>query len=144
MMESFSPSESQLDKPIRGYVTKRLIGVNKDTSIKNGVKKMVEFNISSLVVTDNGEVIGFFTDADIKERVVARGISTDLPVSEIMTEDLITVDISTRVRNVLEIMSKSKIKHVLVTEKNKIVGIITFRDLKDMDRQKLETYISRE
>ncbi|MGC9308016.1 MAG: CBS domain-containing protein [Thermoplasmatota archaeon] len=44
----------------------------------------------------------------------------------------------------LETMSQQKIKHMLVTERGDIVGIITLRDLEDMHRQRLETYISRE
>jgi len=57
---------------------------------------------------------------------------------------LITVNISASIREVLETMSKNKIKHLLVTEKGKVVGIVTVRDLEHMVRQKLETYISRE
>jgi signal-transduction protein with cAMP-binding, CBS, and nucleotidyltransferase domain len=48
------------------------------------------------------------------------------------------------VKDILEVMSQKKVKHVLITEKGKITGILTYRDLLNMERQKLETYISRE
>ncbi len=134
----------EFDMPVRRFVTKRLIGVEKETSIQEGVAKMVDFNISSLAVLEDEEVVGFVTDADIKERVVAQDRSANEPVSKIMTTELITADINTTIRAVLAIMSRHKIKHILITEKEKTVGIITLRDLETMDRQKFETYIARD
>jgi len=137
------PAVYDLKRPIREIVTKRLIGVNQNASFREGVSKMVEFNISSLVATNHDRVVGFMTDTDVK-RAVAQGLTPDVKMEQIMTIDLITVDISSSVREVLETMSKNKIKHLLVTEKGKVVGIVTLRDLEHMVRQKLETYISRE
>jgi len=137
------PAYYDLKRPIREIVTKRLIGVSQKVSFKEGVSKMVEFNISSLVVTNHDRVVGFMTDTDVK-RAVAQGLTPDAEMEQIMTTELITVDISSSVREVLETMSKNRIKHLLVTEKGKVVGIVTVRDLEHMVRQKLETYISRE
>ncbi|MFW6124098.1 MAG: CBS domain-containing protein [Acidobacteriota bacterium] len=137
------PAWYDLKRPIREIATKRLIGVGQKASFREGVSKMVEFNISSLVVTNGERVVGFLTDTDVK-RAVAKGLTPDVKMVQIMTTDLITVDISSSVREVLETMSKNKIKHLLVTEKGKVVGIVTLRDLEYMVRQKLETYISRE
>jgi CBS domain-containing protein len=137
------PAVYDLKRPIREIATKRLIGVSQNASFREGVSKMVEFNISSLVVTNHDRVVGFMTDTDVK-RAVAQGLTPDVKMEQIMTTDLITVDISSSVREVLETMSKNKIKHLLVTEKGKVVGIVTLRDLEHMVRQKLETYISRE
>jgi CBS domain-containing protein len=61
-----------------------------------------------------------------------------------MTGELVTTDIGTPVKDVLRTMADKNIKHVLVTEKDDIVGIMTFRDLIDIERHGLETYISRE
>ncbi|MFO8132838.1 MAG: CBS domain-containing protein [Thermoplasmatota archaeon] len=142
-MDGCYPSFSELNKPIREVVTKRLIGVTAGSTLQEGVAKMVEFSISSLVVTADGEPVGLITDADVK-RAVADGLLPDTPVDKVMTTGLISVDISTTVREALETMSRQKIKHMLVTEQDDIIGILTLRDLGDMQRQRLETYISRE
>lgn len=143
-MEKTAPSFYDIDHPIRTFVTKRVIGVNPDTTVQEAAKRMVEFNVSSLTVVEDDNIIGFFTDGDIKKKVVAEGLNTDIPVEEIMTTDLITADIGTTVKDVLELMVEKNIKHILVEEKGDIVGILTFGDLIDIQRQKLETYISRE
>ncbi len=142
-MDAAYPGFSELGKPIREVVTKRLIGVTVGSTLQEGVAKMVEFTISSLVVTDDGEPVGLITDGDVK-RAVAEGLPPDTPVEQVMTSRLITVDISTSIREVLESMSRQKIKHMLVSERGDIIGVITLRDLEDMHRQRLETYISRE
>ena len=142
-LDGCSPGFSDLNKPIREVVTKRLIGVTVGSTLQQGVTKMVDFSISSLIVTDDAEPVGLITDADVK-RAVADGLPPDTPVEQVMTTGLVTVDISTTIRAVLETMSQQKIKHMLVTERGDIVGIITLRDLEDMHWQRLETYISRE
>ncbi|MFP4001490.1 MAG: CBS domain-containing protein [Thermoplasmata archaeon] len=143
-MSEAAPKFYDVDIPIRTFVTKRVIGVDADKTVQEAAKMMVEFSVSSLTVVEDDEIIGFFTDGDIKKKVVAEGLKPDMPVKEIMVTDLIKVDIGTRVKKVLEIMADKDVKHVLVEEKDKIAGIITFRDLIDLERQKLETHISRE
>jgi CBS domain-containing protein len=104
---------------------------------------MVEFQVGSLVVYDE-QVVGFFTQGDIIERVVARGLSSAEPVDRIMTRELITADIDTPAHEVLELMQQHQIRHVLITEGERITGLFSLRDLIDMERQLFETAISRE
>ncbi len=61
-----------LRAPIRVYMTKKLIGVKPDDTVKRaGGEVMVEFDIGSLVVVDeNGDVVGFLTKGDIIRRMV--------------------------------------------------------------------------
>jgi len=105
---------------------------------------MVEFNISSLAVVEEGSIIGFITDGDIKRKVVAEGLDPGISVEEIMIEELITEDIDITVQEALDTMTKKNIKHLLVTEGTDVVGIVTLTDLLDIKRHSLDTYISRE
>lgn len=132
-----------LEIPIRQYTTKNLIGVTRTESIQRACQKMVEFQVGSLVVYDE-QVVGFFTQGDIIERVVARGLSSAEPVDRIMTRELITADIDTPAHEVLELMQQHQIRHVLITEGERITGLFSLRDLIDMERQLFETAISRE
>jgi len=142
MLHSHSMGK-MMNEPIRNMVTKRLIGVITGTPIRIGVQRMVEFDISFLVITRNGKVVGFMTDADIK-RAVANGVSMDVPVEEIMTPDPISVDINTTVREALDTMSRKRVTRLVVTDDGEVEGIVTLRDLEDISRQKIETFISRE
>ncbi len=129
--------------PIRQYTTKKLIGVPENETIQRACQRMVEFSIGSLVVY-NKKVVGFLTQGDIIERVVARGLPYTEPVSVIMTRDLITADIDTPVYKVLESMQQHQIRHMLVTEDGHITGLFSLKDLVDPEKQLLETAISSE
>jgi signal-transduction protein with cAMP-binding, CBS, and nucleotidyltransferase domain len=130
--------------PIRAFVTKRLVGVRADTTVEEAARRMAEFNISSIVVMDEEDIVGLLTDTDLKARVVAKGRGPETPVREVMTRELISADIGTPVREVLALMADKNIKHVLITEEEEFVGMVTFRDLIDIELHTLETYISRE
>lgn len=143
-MSKAAPKFYDIDMPIRSFVTKRLIGVKSDSSVQEAAKKMVEFGTGSVVVIENDDVVGFLTDGDIKKKVVAKGLKPEMSVKEIMVTDLITAEISSDIKDVLKLMAKKNIQHVLIEENEEIVGIVTFRDLIDIERQKVETYISRE
>ncbi|AEC51556.1 inosine-5'-monophosphate dehydrogenase related protein [Pyrococcus sp. NA2] len=131
--------------PIKVYMTKKLLGVKPNTTVQEASKLMMEFDVGSLVVIDDeGNVVGFFTKSDIIRRVVVPGLSYDVPVEKIMTKDLITVDANTPLGEVLKKMSEHRIKHILIEEEGKIVGIFTLSDLLEASRRRLETAISTE
>lgn len=142
-MKKTQPSD-KLEIPIRRFVTKRLIGVSRDTTIQEAASRMVEFNISSLGVVDDEKVIGIVTDMDFKKRALAAGRSLSDPVHKIMTANPVTADINSTVRHVLELMYKEKVKHILVSENEKITGITTLNELEELDLKGLETLIARE
>jgi len=130
--------------PIKVYMTRRLIGVEPGDSVKRACEVMVDFDIGSLVVVDGKRVVGFFTKSDIIRRVVIPGLSNETPVEKIMTRELITVDVNTPLRDVLDRMAKKGIKHILVEENGEIVGIFSLRDLLSASRRRLETAIAAE
>ncbi|MBS3742071.1 MAG: CBS domain-containing protein [Candidatus Cloacimonetes bacterium] len=129
--------------PIRQFVTKRLVGIDKNSTIQEAAKKMDDLNVGSLVVLENKKIVGFFTVGDIMSKVVAKGKKSDIPVEKIMIKSLITTDINSSVRDALEIMAKNDIKHLLIKKNEEIIGILTYKDLMDIDRHNLETFISR-
>lgn len=144
MSPEYQPEYYELDEPIRAFTTKRLIGIERGKTVQEAAEKMVEFQISSLVVTEDSDIVGLLTDGDFKKKVVAKGFGPDTLVDDAMTTDLITTEIDTSVKEVLRVMSDKEVKRVLVEEDGEIVGMLTFADLIGVERQRLETYISRE
>lgn len=143
-MDDGVPQFYDMQVPIRAFVTKRLVGVEADKSVEKAAKRMTQFNISSIVVMEDDSIVGLLTDTDIKSRVVAEGRGPDTAVKEAMTRELVSTDIGTPVREVLSLMADKNIKHVLISEEGEFVGMVTFRDLIDIELHTLETYISRE
>lgn len=143
MNKQKAPSE-KLNVPIRRFITKRVISINKNASIREGAVRMVEFGISSLGILEDGKVSGIVTDSDLKKRALSVGKSPEDPIEDIMTTPVIAADINSTIEAALSLMSKHTIKHVLVSEQNEIVGITTLKDLENLDLQELETLIARD
>jgi len=138
------PDFLQGEFPLREFVTKKLIGIQSSSTVQEAAQKMTDFNISSLVALKNDEVVGFMTESDLKKKVVALGKSSDTPVSEIMNDKLIKININLTIKEAMQEMVDNDIKHLLVEENDEIIGILTFTDFLTIEQQKLETFIARE
>jgi acetoin utilization protein AcuB len=84
--------------------------------------------IHHLVVTEGGRLIGLLSDRDAGGR---RGASVrrDRTVADLMTRDVVTVQPSTPVRRAANLMRGRSIGCLVVTDKNRVVGIVTVADL---------------
>ena len=135
----------EMKAPVKVYMNRKLIGVRPEDTVKRAGEVMVEFDIGSLVVVDEENfVVGFLTKGDIIRRLVIPGLPNTTPVEDIMTKELVTVPAETPLGDVLDIMSKKGIKHILIEEEGKITGIFSITDLLEASRRKLETAIATE
>lgn len=143
-MNENSQSLYNLDQPVRAFIKKTLIGIEKGETVQEAARRMNELGISSLVVTEEDTVVGFFTDSDINRKVVAKGLAASTPVEDIMNRNLISIDIGASVRKAVESMTEHRVKHLLVTDKGKVTAVITFGDIFAIERHIIGTHISRE
>lgn len=108
------------------YMTKKVITVEKGTSIGEAHRLMVNHWIRHLPVTDEGSdyIIGM-----ISERDILRARDKDMLVENIMSCPIRVFDRETPVRTVVEAMIEEKLSCYLITHKEEIVGIITTEDM---------------
>ena len=82
------------------------------------------------VTDDNQKILGIITERDIARGLKRHGRDViDRPLKDLMTSDVISVDIGEPVTTVLELMSRHKIHYVPVTDNGSLAGIITMLDL---------------
>ena len=105
------------------------ISVAPDAKIAAVAQVMQEKGISSLCVVEDDTLVGVVTAKDFAHRAVALGLSTDTPVSEIMTAGPITLPPNALGSDVLHIMAENHISHVPILDREALVGIITQTDL---------------
>lgn len=102
------------------------VTVDYTMSVSDVARIMVKKDISSVLVEKNGDIVGIVTEKDIIKRVVARGVdATKTDIMSIMSHPLITAEADTDPVKASEIMSKYKIRRLVVTENNKIIGIFS-------------------
>jgi CBS domain-containing protein len=83
-----------------------------------------------MMVIDQGKLVGVFSERDYTRKIALAGRSSkDTRVSEIMTANVITVSPQTRTRECMSLMRNKKIRHLPVVEGDKVLGMISIRDI---------------
>lgn len=98
-------------------------------SVGGAAKVMAEKNIGDLIVVDEGWPIGIITERDIVAKVIAKDRPLSIPVEDVMSSGLITVDVDTDADRLPAIMEKHSFRRLPVIEGKDLVGVITIRDL---------------
>lgn len=124
---------------LKDIMTTHVQGISADQSIQHAAETMRHLNVGAIPVFRNDEPVGIVTDRDIAIRGVANGCDCASPVSEIMSEGLVTLPEHTSVDEASQLMQERQIRRVLVVgEEGKIVGIVSVGDLvAKLDRQKM-------
>ncbi|CAM2866010.1 DUF294 nucleotidyltransferase-like domain-containing protein [Moritella viscosa] len=131
--ESALIASSLTNAPIMDYYNSPAITISSQASIQNVAKYMTEKNVSCLVIMADGYPAGIVTDKDIRRRCVATGLSSQDPVTEIMTEKMATIDINLCGHDALALMISQRIHHLPVTSHGVLVGMLTATDLMNQE-----------
>ncbi len=114
-------------KDIMAAVVYRVEG---NTSVRDAARIMADKDLGSLLVTQEHDIVGIVTEADMVRRILAYDINPDThSVEEVMSSPLITVDGGTGILDARDLMDQEKIRHLLVTIEGEINGIVSIRDL---------------
>lgn len=100
--------------------------------VRSVVKEMSMRGISSVIVTDEDNLpVGILTEKDVMRRIVATDCVdiTSTPVGEVMTSGPVTQSPEDTIYRALSVLSSRGIKHLPLVENNRVVGIITLRQL---------------
>lgn len=104
--------------------------VGPDQSIYEALALMAEKNIGALVVIDEGQVVGIFSERDYARKVVLRGKSSrETPVREAMTSRVVGVRPERTVEDCMALMTEKRIRHLPVMDGDQIVGVISIGDI---------------
>lgn len=115
---------------VKDIMTRNVVTVSENTSIKDAANQMKSLNVGSLPVCDNNNTpIGIVTDRDIVLRSVSEGMSPTSAVNSVMSKNLISVTPETDIHEAARIMAKNQIRRLPVVENNKLVGVLAIGDL---------------
>ena len=110
---------------VRDMLKRAPVTTSADVTIQQAAQQMSKEGVSCLLVTDGGKLIGIVTDKDLRNRVVAKGIAYDHPLSEIMTTDPIFIQADDYLFDALLTMSRSNIRHLPIIDNGEVAGVVT-------------------
>jgi len=112
---------------IKTVMTPFPYSVEQEAKVEAALTIMDAHAIHHLPVTKDGELAGVISSRDIRRRKEHDG-DTALAVSDVMSSDTYTVDLSERLDSVLHRMAEHHLGSVIVTRKGKLAGIFTHVD----------------
>jgi len=113
-------------------------------TVLEATQKMNTHKLGALLVMDEGQVAGIFTERDVLRRVVAeqRNPSTST-VGEVMTKDVICCQPEDDLDEISSLMQQKRVRHVPVCDpKGRIMGMISIGDVNAYHATKQEAHIN--
>ena len=105
-------------------------GIAPETSVYQALRMMADKNVGALVVLEGEKVVGIMSERDYARKVVLKGkASRDVPVNEIMTQNVISVHPDQTVEECMDLMTNKHIRHLPVIEDDRLVGMISIGDV---------------
>ena len=120
-------------RPLSVLMRTTMETIASERTVLEAAQTMAEKRIGSLLVIEAEEIVGIVTETDVVRKViVARLPASSTRVGAVMNYPLIQIDINRTVRDASRLMAEERIRHLAVTEENKVVGLLSVRDLVKM------------
>ena len=127
----------------------RLLSIEPGGRAVDAVRTMANENLGSLVVLEQGRMVGMLTFHEILQAMAKRGGALDeLKVSEIMVKDPVTATPDMEVNDLRRTMLETSARYLPVMQDGKLLGVISFRDVakavleeQDFENKMLKGYI---
>jgi CBS domain-containing protein len=133
-----------MSQRIREVMTESVIKLPSSATLFQAARQMRDADVGSVVVEDEGRVVGLVTDRDLVVRAIADGRDPETtPLSEVASTNLVTVSPDDDMDLAIQIMIERSLRRVPVLERGKIVGIVSLGDLAvERDRLSVLGHIS--
>lgn len=130
-LKGFLPGERKLKMGIiASYMSSPVLSVESNSTVQEAARYMHARNIGSLLIKENEEFVGIVSERDLTRKIVGKGLNPEATkISAIMSAPILSVDGFQDVTEAKKFMVKNKVRHLAVTDKDKIVGLISIRDL---------------
>ncbi len=111
----------------------RVLTIDNKAVASEAAAAMRDHKVGCLVVVNaQAKPVGIVTERDIITRVVAGGMdATQVPVASIMTETIVCCTPEASVTRAQQLMGRHKIRHLPIMDGNRLVGMISSRDILD-------------
>ena len=107
-----------------------VVSITPNTSVFDALKVMSEKNIGAVLVMEEEELLGIFSERDYARKVILAGRSSkSTEVQELMTSKVYCIDPSRTIQDVMELMNDHSFRHVPVMENERVIGVLSSGDV---------------
>ena len=104
--------------------------LSEQDTVKSASQLFHEKKIGCMPVVNNrNDVVGILSERDLSRFIYAEKFNLTMPITDLMTKDLVTCDLNTSVTELMDEMTEKKIRHILIMENKKLLGIVSIGDV---------------
>jgi CBS domain-containing protein len=115
------------------FLTQRIQNIHSvspQSTVRQALELMADKNIGALLVLEENQLVGMFSERDYARKVVLKGKSSvDTLVQDIMTTEVICVEVTQTFTECMQTMTDHHIRHLPVMNEQKVIGLISIGDV---------------
>jgi len=113
---------------VKNWIKREPVTINRSARLQDALELMKKHSIRHLPVVDDGQLVGFITESDIRQFFFPSMVE-DIPVHSVMVLNPITINANASIEMAARLIHDYKIGGLPVLDKKKLVGVITASDL---------------
>jgi CBS domain-containing protein len=103
-------------------------------SVRTVARRMSDWNVGAIAILASGSLVGVFSERDLMTRVVAEGLDPDATlVDTVMTKAIAVAEPIDGIDDALAKMASLNCRHLPVVDSGKLIGMLSLRDLLQID-----------
>ena len=104
--------------------------LSETDTVKTASQSLHEKKVGCMpILNKNNIVVGIISERDLSRLIYTEKFNMNLPVTNIMSKNLVSCDLNTSVTELMNEMTEKKIRHILIMEDKKLLGIVSIGDV---------------
>ena len=104
--------------------------LSETDTVKTASQSLHEKKVGCMpILNKNKIVVGIISERDLSRLIYTEKFNMNLPVTKIMSKNLVSCDLNTSVTELMNEMTEKKIRHILIMEDRRLLGIVSIGDV---------------
>lgn len=114
---------------INDIMSKKIIVGSTTNTLSEIAELMKKYDIGFIPIVDKNKLVGVITDRDIVINAISNNCSFNDLIDKYVVKNIISIEQNKSIDDALNLMALKKVKRLIVTDNNKISGILTLSDI---------------
>ncbi len=122
--------ENKSMEDIGDYMNSPVLSVGSESTVLEAIHYMNANDIGYVLIKEGEDYIGIATEKILTQKALGKKLDPESTIiTSVMTSPILSLDRYLRVEEASKFMHKNGIRHLAVTEDEKIVGVLSIKDL---------------
>lgn len=125
---------------LREIMQKKVVTISPDATIRDAAKKMKDYRIGYILITNGESVKGCVTDRDLVMWLASGKNPDDARVDSLMQSNIVTALPDTDIFEASKVMARKKIRRLPIVENGRLMGLVSISDLASVLEEEVDNF----